>query len=139
MRDDEVSYVVFERDRSVGVGSFLLGALVGAGLALLFAPQSGAETQEELRAGARKLKDQATERVRQVQEDLESRLDHAYAAAQARVDGVKGAVETGRQAARQAREELERRLEQSKAAYRAGVEAAQAESDEAAEPADEAG
>ena len=77
--------------------------------------------------------------MRQVQEDLESRLDHAYAEVQARVDGVKGAVETGRQAARQAREELERRLEQSKAAYRAGVEAAQAESDEAAEPTDEAG
>ena len=139
MRDDQVSYVVFERDRGVGVGSFVLGALLGAGLALLFAPQSGAETQEELRAGARKLKQQATERVRQVQEDLESRLDHAYAEVQARVDGVKGAVETGRQAARQAREELERRLEQSKAAYRAGVEAAQAASAEPEPPADEKG
>ena len=126
MRDDQVSYVVLERDRGTGVGSFVLGALVGAGLALLFAPQSGAETQEELRARARKLKEQATERVRAVQGDLESRLDQACAEMQTRVDGVRGAVESGRQAAQQAREELERRLEQSKAAYHAGVEAAQA-------------
>ena len=43
MRDDQVSYVVLERDRGGGFGTFLLGALVGAGLALLLAPKSGAE------------------------------------------------------------------------------------------------
>jgi hypothetical protein len=42
------------------------------------------------------------------------------------VEGVRGAVESGRQAAREARSDLEHRLEQSKAAYRAGVDAAQA-------------
>ena len=71
--------------------------------------------------------------MRQVQDDLESRLDHARAEVQARMDGVKNAVETGRQAARQAREELERRLEQSKATYQAGAAPAEdgADPDEA--------
>jgi gas vesicle protein len=124
MRDDDVPYIVIERERGGSVGSFLLGALVGAGLALLFAPQSGAETQEEIRARARQLKAQAEERVRAVQQELESRLEQARAGVQSRIDGVRGAVDQGRQAAREARADLERRLEQSKAAYRAGIDAA---------------
>lgn len=124
MRDEDASYIVIERDRGGGVGSFALGALVGAGLALLFAPQTGAETQEEIRIRARRLKGQAEERVRAVQEELEGRLDQARAGVQTRMDGVRTAVDSGRQAAREARVDLERRLEQSKVAYRAGVDAA---------------
>ena len=124
MRDDDVSYIVIDRDKGGSVGSFLLGALVGAGIALLFAPQSGAETQEEIRARARRLRAQAEERVRAVQQELESRLEQARAGVQTRIDGVRGAMDQGRQAAREARADLERRLEQSKAAYRAGIDAA---------------
>ena len=59
MRNQEdLPYILVERDSGGSFGSFCLGALVGAGLALLFAPQSGEETQEppvvaaqELRAG----------------------------------------------------------------------------------------
>ena len=131
MRDEDVSYIVIERDRGGGAGSFVLGALVGAGLALLFAPQTGAETQEEIRIRARRLKEQAEERVRAVQEELEGRLDQARAGVQTRMDGVRTAVDSGRQAAREARTDLERRLEQSKAAYRAGVDAASATSPKA--------
>ena len=121
---DEPPYIVIERERSGGFGSFVLGALVGAGLALLFAPQSGEETQEELKKQARRFRAQAEERVRGAQEELESRLDQARAGVQSRVEGVRGAVESGRQAARDARVDLERRLEQSKVAYRAGIDAA---------------
>ena len=102
MRDNDVSYIVIEREQGGSVGSFLLGALVGAGIALLFAPQSGAETQEEIRARARQLKAQAEARVRAVQEELESRLEQARAGVQSRIDGVRGAVDQGRQAARDA-------------------------------------
>lgn len=124
MRDDEMAYIVIERERGGSVGSFVLGALVGAGIALLMAPQSGAETQDQIRARARRLREQAEERVRAVQEELEGRLDQARAGVQTRIEGVRSAVETGRQAAREARSDLELRLDQSKAAYRAGVEAA---------------
>ena len=125
MRDqDDTPYIVIERDRGGGVGSFVLGALVGAGLALLFAPKSGAETQEELREHARKLRAAAEERVREAQRQLEERLDDVRDGVQTRFDDVKEAVTAGRSAASDARHDLEKRLQRSKAAYRAGVQAA---------------
>ena len=130
MREGE-PYIVIERERDGGFGSFILGALVGAGLALLLAPQTGEETQEELKKQARRFRAQAGERVRAVQEELEGRLDQARAGVQSRVEEVRGAVESGREAAREARSDLERRLEQSKAAYRAGVDAARASGNDA--------
>lgn len=125
MRDqDETSYIVIERDRGGGIGSFVLGALVGAGLALLFAPKSGEETQEDLKEHARKLRSAAEERVREAQRQLEERLDDVREGVQTRFDGVREAVDQGRAAATDARSDLERRLQRSKAAYRAGVDAA---------------
>jgi gas vesicle protein len=121
-RDEEVPYIVIERERGGSIGSFILGALVGAGVALLLAPQSGEETQEEIRRRARKLRAQAEDRLRTAQEQLETRLERARESVQGRVDSVRGAVESGRQAARDARVDLERRLEQTKAAYRTGLD-----------------
>jgi gas vesicle protein len=138
---DDVQYIVLQRDSGGGLGSFLLGALVGAGLALLFAPQSGEETQHEIRDRARRIRDAAEVKVRDAQRQLEARLDQAREGVQARVDQVKEAVDSGRRAAREARGDLERKLEQSKTAYRAGVQAARDsvhESAEAATSADEA-
>ena len=125
MRDrDDVPYIVIERESGGGVGSFLVGALMGAGLALLFAPKTGKETQEELKEKARQLRDATEERVREASRQLEERLDLAREGVNARVDRVRDAVESGRQAAMDAREDLEGKLERSKAAYRAGIEAA---------------
>ena len=125
MRDhDDVPYIVIERDSGGGVGSFLLGAMVGAGLALLFAPKTGEETQEELKEQARKLRIAAEERVRDAQRQLEERLDDARDGASTRYDDVRDAVSAGREAAVTARSDLEEKLERSKAAYRAGVSAA---------------
>jgi gas vesicle protein len=125
MRDhDEVPYIVIERDSGGGIGSFVLGALVGAGVALLFAPKTGAETQEELKEQARKLRGTAEERVREAQAQLEERLGEAREGVSSRYDEVRDAVSAGRTAASEAREELEDKLVRSKAAYRAGVVAA---------------
>jgi gas vesicle protein len=120
---DEVPYIVIEKE-SGGFGSFVIGALVGAGLALLLAPRSGSETQEQIKGKARELKGAAEDRVRDAQRELEERLDQARAGVESRVGQVREAVEAGRDAARDARGELERKLETSKAAYRAGVSAA---------------
>jgi len=141
MRDhDEMPYIVVEREGGGGLGSFILGALIGAGLALLFAPQSGEETQEEIKTRALKLRDSAKEHVREAQENMEGRLTTAREHVQSRVESVREAVDSGRQAALDARGELEKKLERSKAAYRAGIEAArevgagaEPESDEVAE------
>jgi gas vesicle protein len=125
MRDrDDVPHIIIERDGGGGLGGFILGALIGAGLALLFAPQSGEETQEEIRARASKLKGAAQDRVKEAQERFEHRLADARENVKTRVEGVKEAIESGRHAAVEAREDLEKKLERSKAAYRAGIEAA---------------
>lgn len=123
MKHDDVPCIVIEREGS-GVGSFLIGALLGAGVALLLAPRSGDETQAELRERARGLRGAAEDRVRAAQRDLEARLDRAREGVEARVGRVRDAVEAGREAAREARDELEDRLERSRAAYEAGVSAA---------------
>ena len=140
MRDnDEVPYIVIEKDSSSQVGSFVIGARVGAGLAVLFAPKSGAETQEDLKEHARRLRGSAEQRMREAQKQLEERLDVAREGVQERVESVKSALDAGREAAREARGELEKKLETSKAAYRAGIDAARetvadgAEDDEDAE------
>lgn len=133
--NEEGPYIVIERETGGGFGAFILGALVGAGVALLFAPQSGEETQEEIRARAQKLKDAAEERVREAQHNLEGRISSARENVQGRVDTVREAVTAGREAARDARDDLEQKLDQSKAAYRAGIDAAK---DAAAEEGEEA-
>lgn len=124
MRNDDLPYIVIEKDSNSGMGSFVLGALVGAGLALLLAPRSGEETQAILRGRAREMKGTAEDRVRDAQRQLEARLEEARVGVQTRVDRVKEAVDAGRDAARDARTELEDKLETSKAAYRAGIDAA---------------
>jgi gas vesicle protein len=125
MRDqDDVPYIVIDRGGGSQTGSFILGALVGAGLALLLAPKSGEETQAELKERARQLRDTAEDKVRVAQQQLEERLDTARGSVTERMDTVKEAVSAGRQAAIDARGDLERKLETSKAAYRAGIDAA---------------
>ena len=47
--DEDERYYVIE-ERGGGLGSFLLGAVVGAGIALLIAPQSGEETRRDIKS-----------------------------------------------------------------------------------------
>ena len=125
MRNQEdLPYILVERDSGGSFGSFCLGALVGAGLALLFAPQSGEETQEEIRARAQKLRVAAEERMREAQLMLEDRLENVREGVESRVELVRDAVESGRVAAEEARTDLEDKLERSKAAAKAGIAAA---------------
>ncbi len=116
---DEQRTVIIEKERGSEIGAFVVGALVGAGLALLLAPGSGTETQQRLREHAKRLRDVTEDRVRGLRDDFGSHVESA-----------KGVVEQGKQIASGARAELEEKLERSKAAYRAGVDAAR----EAARP-----
>ena len=141
MRDQEdLPYIIVERDSGGSFGSFCLGALVGAGLALLFAPQSGEETQEEIRARAKKLRAAAEERMREAQLSIEGRLENVREGVESRVELVRDAVQSGRAAAEEARTDLEAKLKRTKAAAKAGIAAAREVAvDGTGSPEDDAG
>ncbi len=132
---DRDPVVIVEKGHNSGLGAFVIGALLGAGAALLLAPKSGKETQDELKEQVRKWKSVAEDHVRDAQDVLEDRLDQARAGVSSKMDDVRGAVEAGRQAAVDARQDIEKKLEKSKAAYRAGVDAARTTARETDTPA----
>jgi gas vesicle protein len=87
------------------VVSFLLGALSGAALAILFAPRSGRETREmlgeKLRETAdrgRRLGEQALEKGREAAQDASGYVERQRDALEKRRDRLAAPVEAGRQA-----------------------------------------
>jgi gas vesicle protein len=102
-------------DNSTGTSSvvlsFLLGALSGAALAILFAPRSGRETRELLGQGlretaerGRRLSEQALEKGRDIAEDATGYIDRQREALERRRDRLTAAVEAGRQAFKEEKE-----------------------------------
>jgi gas vesicle protein len=71
-------------DNNGGTGSmmtgFVVGALVGAGLALLLAPATGQDTRRRISDTARRIRDEAKNRVGQTRETLSSIKDDARTA-----------------------------------------------------------
>jgi gas vesicle protein len=59
---DDEPYVVIEKQEG-SVGSLLLGIAIGAGVALLFAPQAGVETRRGLGRQAARARTRANEVV----------------------------------------------------------------------------
>ena len=123
MNDDDHIIIVEERDGSSGLSAFLLGAAIGAGLALIFAPQSGVETRRTIRRSAEKAQEatkragvKVTDSLSQAKADIESRLDSAKSTLDLKKTQVSRAVDAGREAARTAREDLERRMAEQRSA-----------------------
>ena len=118
--------VVVERSDS-GLGGFLLGLAVGAGMALLFAPKTGEETRRQLKNTGRRLRTVATEKAEDLQDALgggyertrdriEEGLDSARETIGEKREAAQDAYKAGKSAVKTARSELERRLAESKAA-----------------------
>jgi gas vesicle protein len=131
---DDEPFVVIEKE-SGGVSSFLLGIAIGAGIALLFAPQSGVETRRGLQRSAGRVRraaedvvndvrEKVTDTFQEARQQVEEKIESARQAVEAKKQQVTEAMEAGRAAAQQARDDLERRIAETKAAYHAGAEVA---------------
>jgi gas vesicle protein len=121
-------YVIIEK-RDQGVGPLLLGIALGAGVALLLAPQSGEETRREIARRARRAQDAAQDFVGEVSGTVADKFQEVRASVEERIEATLDAVDdkkrrvsnafhAGRAAARDARGELEQRIAESKAAYK---------------------
>lgn len=114
--DDDMPYIVVER-RNGAFGAFVVGALAGAAVALLFAPRSGRELREGIADGARRIRDTAEGKVRDVQTAVNDTLESVRRQVTERVDAAREAIDAGREAARESRAEMERRIRETRAGY----------------------
>lgn len=126
--EDEGPYVVIQEGSS-GVGPLLLGIALGTGIALLFAPQSGAQTRRSIRRKALQAKDAVSEVVDEVassvagglekaRDSVDDGIESARVAVDLKKRQISRAVRAGRDAAHEAREDLEFRIAETKAAYK---------------------
>lgn len=84
-----------DRAESGNLSGFFVGALVGAGIALLLAPQSGAQLRRLLREGAARAKDELDGAVIHGVEVMDSAVERGHEFVE---EGKKSLRETGRQA-----------------------------------------
>lgn len=150
--DEDEPMVVIER-RGAGITPFVVGLAVGAGIALLFAPQSGEETRRQLKRQARRVSSAARDAAEDLSENLADRYEHAKRSVEDKLEAARHALEikkhqaaeaikAGREAAQQARQDLEARIAETKAAYRTGADtravrrASAAPTDEGADASD---
>ena len=92
--------------------AFLAGSVVGAALALLFAPVSGAETRQKIKSASIDVKDKALEKV----DVAKSEASRLVERGKEKVTGVKSqvqaAVEAGKEAYTQKKSEVAKESEE---------------------------
>lgn len=85
-----------------GFSAFLLGLGVGVGLGMLFAPKSGEETRDMLRAKAGEGTDYLKQRSSEMKETASDWVDRGKDVLNRQKDTLADAVQAGRQAYRDA-------------------------------------
>lgn len=78
--------------------SFLLGGFVGAGLAVLLAPQSGRETRQKIRDLAEDAKVKATGYVQQTKDKVSTLVDEGKDYYEGKKSVLKSAIDAGKDA-----------------------------------------
>jgi len=91
----------------VGALMLVAGGLVGAGLALLFAPQSGRETRKDIRRFGKKAKQGAQDVAEEVAEQISAMADAVS-------DKTSELAHQGKAAARDTKKELLRAIDEGK-------------------------
>lgn len=93
--------------------SFLLGGLVGAGVALLFAPRSGEETRRRIKELTEEVKEKAEDYVEQVKGKMTSTVEKGKDFFQEKKSIITTAVEAGKEAYEREKERLSKEKEQN--------------------------
>jgi gas vesicle protein len=86
--------------------SFLLGGLVGAGLALLFAPKSGSDTRQMIKDFAGDVKDKTQHYVEDVKGKVSSGIDKGKGLYQEKKSMISSAFEAGKDAYTKEKEKM---------------------------------
>lgn len=98
----------YTNGRGISTGTvFLVGAAVGAGLALLYAPRSGRETRHQLSASANRLREKANDAYGSVSARARETADRAKGVASEVQSKGKYVVDRARDAYRQTRRDFE--------------------------------
>jgi gas vesicle protein len=124
MRDDR-DITVIESDSGSGFKWFLIGAAIGAGIGVLFAPAAGDRTRRDLTRRGRKLRARAGEAIEEIADDIQDRGRKVRATIEDFAEEVVDEVQEGKRKlerrASSAREEMERRLADARNRARAAV------------------
>jgi gas vesicle protein len=78
------------------VFTFLTGAALGAGLALLFAPQSGEETRKKMKEVGEKLSDDLKENYDKITKETQKAVETVKTTSDKAVQQIKSFVETAK-------------------------------------------
>ncbi|MBI3809212.1 MAG: YtxH domain-containing protein [Nitrospirae bacterium] len=83
--------------------AFLAGAIIGAGAALLLAPQSGEETRKLLKSYAEKAEEEALEKAKEAKATLEKAVEQGKQFINEKKTVLTAAFEAGKEAIRKER------------------------------------
>jgi gas vesicle protein len=97
-----------ESGRSTGsiILAFFIGGLVGAGVALLLAPQPGKETRQKIKERAEEAKEKATQYAEEVKSKVTSTVEKGKGLAEEKKSLITTAVEAGKEAYAKEKEKL---------------------------------
>lgn len=112
--DDDVTII----EKSASISSFLWGALIGAGIMLLYAPRSGVDTRRELSGSFRRMRDTADAALRDMQDSVNETVQEVRESVQSQVDATRSAFTGSRDAAQGVRSDIGQRWEQGRDAVR---------------------
>ncbi len=76
-----------EREAVSFVSGLVLGAIIGAGVAMLTAPQPGRKTRKRIRKTAKRIQGSTADRLDELAGDIKDKVDEAVGAARERLPG----------------------------------------------------
>jgi gas vesicle protein len=97
----DIGGIMSDRDSSNSFLWFLAGLGIGAAVGVLYAPRSGSETREALRARAEEGREYMRERAREAREQANEWVDRGREVVNQQKDQFRSAYEAGRQAYRE--------------------------------------